>query len=81
MSPFLPGALQASAAGDLWIRRTPTAGRPETVYDVITRRGVTSGRLTLRENAQVAAIGRDAIYVIVTDDDGIQRLRRHPLPR
>lgn len=81
MPPFLPGALVPAASGDLWIRRTPVAGRGENVFDVVNRRGALSGRLTLPEAERIVAISRSAAYTVLTDDDGIQRLRRYAIPR
>jgi hypothetical protein len=81
MPPFLPGALIPAASGDLWIRRTPVAGRAENVFDVVNRRGALTGRLTLPAAERLVAVSRSAAYTMVTDDDGIQRLRRYPVPR
>ena len=77
--PFLTGALLAAPDGRLWIRRTPAAQAPETVYDVVDRNGKLAARLTLSPNENIAGIGRSMLYSLLTDDDGVQRLRRHPL--
>jgi len=37
-------------------------------------------RLVLPPNERVVSFGTTSVYVAVTDDDGIQRLRRHPWP-
>jgi hypothetical protein len=77
--PFLTGALLAAPDGRLWIRRTPTAQAPETMYDVVDRTGKIAGRLTMPPNETIAGIGRSMLYSVLTDDDGVQHLRRHPL--
>ena len=77
--PFLTGALLAAPDGRLWIRRTPTAQVPETIYDVVDRNGKVAARLTMSPNEAIAGIGRTMLYSLVTDDDGVQHLRRHPL--
>jgi hypothetical protein len=77
--PFLTGALLAAPDGRLWIRRTPSAQAPETVYDVVDRNGTIAARLTMPPNESLAGIGRTMLYSILTDDDGVQRLGRHPL--
>jgi hypothetical protein len=81
MPPFLPGALIAAGSGDLWIRTSPVAGRAETAYDIVNRRGALVSRLTLPDVEHVVAVGRSAVYTVRVDDDGIQRLRRHAFPR
>jgi hypothetical protein len=81
MPPFLPGALIPAASGDLWIRRTPVAGRAENVFDVVNRRGALTARLTLPESERVVGVSRSAVYVVLTDADGIQLLRRYYLSR
>jgi hypothetical protein len=78
--PFLAGALLAAPDGRLWIRRTPTAARPRTSYDVVDRRGGLAAQLTLGAAERIIGFGRDAAYSVVTDGDGIERVRRHPMP-
>jgi hypothetical protein len=79
--PFLLGSMTPAADGRVWIRRTPSADRPQTVYDVVDRRGARVARFEMGAQEQLIAVGRFAAYTILTDDDGIQWLRRHPLPR
>ena len=78
--PFLTGALLTAVDGRLWIRRTASAQAPETVYDVVDRNGTIAARLTMSPNETLAGIGRTMLYSVLTDDDGVQRLRRHPRP-
>lgn len=76
---FLPGALIAAADGRAWIARAP---QPEgrLVLDVVDRSGRRVGRVSVGGNERIIAVSRNAVYVVQTDDDGIQWLRRHPLP-
>lgn len=78
--PFQPTPLVAAPDGSLLILRTPTAGAPGHRYDRVNRRGHLLGWLELPATEQLAAIGVHGAYVIRTDDDGIQRLQRHPWP-
>ena len=39
-----------------------------------------SGMLVLPEGQRLAGFGAASAYSVVTDDDGIQRIRRHPWP-
>jgi hypothetical protein len=47
----------------------------------VNRRGALAARLTLGAREHVAGFGRGAVYLIDTDQDGIQRLSRHAMPR
>jgi len=62
------------------VRRMPTASAPETRYDLVDRRGALDGQLALKQNERVLGFGGRSVYVVATDDDGVERLRRHPWP-
>lgn len=72
-----PAALFTSPSGDVVIARMQTAARPNPSYDVVDRDGQLIGQFTLEWNEQLAGIGKRAAYVVVTDDDGVKRIRRH----
>ena len=72
--------LFASPDGRVLVQRTPTASHEEPLYDVVDRGGKLTGRLSLPANQKIVGFGTKAVYVAVTDDDGIERLRRHPWP-
>lgn len=81
LPPFDPGPTStflASPDGSLVVKRIPSADQPETRYDVIDRRGALQGQLVLPPNEHILGFGAQSVYVITTDDDGIQRLSRHP---
>lgn len=78
--PFPPRALLAAPDGRLVIRRMPEARRRGTHYDLVDRAGALVGRLALKDNEQIAAIGADAVYVIATDGSDVQWLQRHAWP-
>ena len=75
-----PVQLIAAVDGRLLIPRLATADNPETRYDVVNRRGALDAQLVLAANERIVGFGTASVYVSVTDDDGIQRLRRHPWP-
>jgi len=77
-SPTSP--LLTAPDGVLLVRRLPTAEQPETRYDIVDRRGALLGQLVLASNQHILGFGAQTVYVITTDDDGIQRLTRHPWP-
>jgi hypothetical protein len=70
----------ASPDGAVVIERVPTAAHPRQRYDIVGRSGERSATLTVAANERVVGFGRRSVYVAVTDDDGVQRLRRHPWP-
>lgn len=75
-----PALLLASPDGRVLVPRLPLADRPEARYDVVDRRGALDGQLVLATNERIVGFGTASVYVSVTDDDGIQRLRRHAWP-
>ena len=64
----------------LVVRRIPSADHPETRYDLVDRRGTLQAQLVLPTNQHVLGFGKQSVYVITTDDDGIQHLQRHSWP-
>jgi hypothetical protein len=91
LPPFLPIAstgmfapasptLHAMPDGRLLIRRTPGTVSSSARYDIIDRRGTLVSTLTLPANEAVVGFGEKSIYIVATDDVGLQTLRRHPWP-
>lgn len=81
LPPFPVNAALPAADGMLWIRRAPSRRAPGSDYDVVDRSGRLVRRLHLPKNEIVAAVGRTFVFVIATDDDDLQHLKRYPLPR
>lgn len=75
-----PAQLLAAPDGRVVIPRLASADHPDTRYDVVDRRGVLSGQLFLARGERLIGFGARSAYVAAADDDGIQRLRRHPWP-
>jgi hypothetical protein len=78
--PFLSGSLLVGPDGRLWIRRPPTAADPHPPYDVVDRRGALVARVRAGPDVTVVGFGRESVYTVLTDENGIQRLQRRPLP-
>ncbi len=78
--PFQALPLRPTNDGRVLVARTVTASEPEARYDLVDRRGSLRGQLTLARNERIVDFGAKSVYTAVTDDDGIQRLRRHPWP-
>jgi hypothetical protein len=77
--PFIGQALLAGPDGSLWILRAPSRGARRNDYDVVGRNGALVRRVTMPESERVVGFGETSVYTVATDDDGIQRLRRHLL--
>lgn len=73
-------ALVAAPDGKLLIARTPTADRVESSYDMVDRSGKLVAQVVLLVNERIAAIGSRGVYVVATDEFGLERVRRHPWP-
>jgi hypothetical protein len=79
---FAPASptLHTMPDGRLLIRRTPGTVPDAARYDIVDRRGILAATLTLPANEAVVGFGEKSIYVVATDDVGLQTLRRHPWP-
>jgi hypothetical protein len=73
-------AVIALADGRLLVERLPTADVPFRRYDIISRTGGDARQLQLELAERIVGSSERHLYVATTDADGIQRLRRHPLP-
>jgi hypothetical protein len=73
-------AVVALADGRLLVERLPTADAPHRRYDMLARSGGVVRQLRLELRERVVGSSARHLYVAVMDEDGIQRLRRHPLP-
>lgn len=80
MPPFRSGALLAAPDGRLWIQRVATAAAPYPPYDVVDRRGALVARVIVDGDVKVVGFGRGVVYTVATDEDGIQRLQKRPMP-
>ena len=78
--PPFTGAPIAGGDGNLWLRRPVSKQFPEIRYDVVDRRGLRIGTVSLARGERVVTVGKAAVYVAWKDRAGIERLRRHPSP-
>ena len=78
--PFQSRPLLSAPDGTVLILRTPTADHPGNRYDLVDRLGRLIGWVELPAAERLAGIGARNAYVIVTDDDGVQHIERHPWP-
>jgi hypothetical protein len=73
-------ALLTAPSQLLVIARVPSADQPEARYDLVDHQGVPRGQIVLTGTDRLVGLGAAAAYVVTTDNDGIQRLQRHPWP-
>lgn len=79
LPPFLPGAVSFAPDGMLWVlRTTPDPSVP--LIDVINRTGGLVGRLALPKGRALLCHGKDGVYLVRVDDDGLQYIERYRLP-
>ena len=77
--PAFSGAASvvASPRGTVWIQRLGAASVKATTYDVIDRAGRVVERVELPRDHRVIGFGKTFVYVVRTDDDGLQHLQRY----
>lgn len=78
--PF-SGALLTAPDGNLWIRREASTANLNPPYDVVNRRGQLAARVAVGQNVNIIGFGTGVVYTVATDDNGIQKLERRPMPR
>jgi hypothetical protein len=80
MPPYLQGEIVFSPDGDVIIRRQPSADHPGVAYYAVDRRGRLLGVLEMKNNERIVSGGRRWLYVVETDADDLNYIRRHPWP-
>jgi hypothetical protein len=80
LPPFRRDALLADPQGRVVIHRMPSADEEGQRYDIVDRAGRLAGFLRLPPNERIVGFGSRSIYIVVKDQDDIERLRRHPWP-
>jgi hypothetical protein len=60
--------------------RQPHSRAPEVRYDVIDRQCELVGRIVLDDGQRVLGFGQGTVYIVTTDDDGLEWLSRHRWP-
>jgi hypothetical protein len=80
ISPFRNAAVRPLPDGTLLVFRERSRAAPGNDYDIIDRSGRRLRSLHLPRNERIVGFGASSVFVVVRDDDGIERLRRHPWP-
>lgn len=80
LPPFrLQGALLAPN-GDVWVKRTVPATSPQQQVDILGPTGRLKATLRLPPRTDLFALGSGGVYLVSTDDDGLQTLERYAYP-
>ena len=77
--PFTEVTPLVGPDGKLWVERSMRLGTPQT-WDIIGADGSLAGRLQMPRGRRLLSLGRQWLYAVVTDDDGLQRLERYRHP-
>ena len=78
--PFTDDMPLLSPAGRFWVQRSSAIGAAP-VWDVFDGVGNPVQRVTLPVGRRGIALGRNALYAIVVDNEGFERLERYDLPK
>lgn len=70
--------LMATPEGFLLVRRTPTAERTDSRYDLINRGGALISTIVLPLNEAIVGFGPGTVYSVQRDDLDLLWLRKHP---
>lgn len=79
-SPFLGNSVWAAPSGETWVVRTRAAADRVPTADVFNARGRLIARVVLPAATQLVGFGARHVYLVRTDDYGLQYLRRYALP-
>lgn len=69
-----------SEDGTVWVEATVPFGAAQLV-DVFDTSGRRVDRLRLPPHRRLLGVGRKALYLVTTDDDGLERLERYAWPQ
>lgn len=70
-----------SPDGETWVERLRAMSDSVPRYDVLDASGTLVRQVILPPRGRVLALGRDAVYVMVPDEDDVQFVRRYAIPR
>ena len=73
-------ALFAAPGGQLIVRRQSSTSEPGQRYDVIDRSSRVVAQFEVGLDEMLVGTGKSHLYVVATDSDGVQRVRRYDWP-
>ncbi len=81
LPPFENSPMLEAPDGTVLVARLPSARAPERRYDHVDRAGRRLRQFVMAENRRIVGFGRDAVYTVRVDDDGLEWLFKHPWKR
>lgn len=76
---FVATRVWVAPTGDVWVRRHVPAGRPGEI-DIFGADGQRRGSLTLPPDRRIVGFGRGVVFLMRTDEMGLQWLERYRRP-
>lgn len=76
---FRGGGVWVAPDGTVWVRRHVPAGEPP-MFDRFDSRAVLVGRIEAPKGREIVGFGRGSVYLVRTDELGLQWLERYRLP-
>lgn len=75
--PFLANGATVTPDGELWVLRTRRRTDSIPTYDVFDAQGRLTTRVALPMRTRLAGFGRGTVYLVRSDDDDLQYLKRY----
>jgi hypothetical protein len=76
LPPFAARVPRISPEGVLWVERAQHAGEPAR-FDLFDQNGHRIGRAVLPAGRRLLGLGRGTLYLVATDDSGVERVERY----
>jgi hypothetical protein len=80
LPPFRTRRSRVAPNGELWVERYVTAAAAPAI-DVFNERGIKSGEITLPQGRRVVGFGDGVVFLVYTDDVGLQWVERYRIVR
>ncbi len=78
--PYRNDGLLRLPDGGVLVQKAEWSGSQSREYDLFDRAGIRTAVLRLLRKERILGFGRTSAYVVTSDEDGIERLSRHPWP-
>jgi hypothetical protein len=76
LPPFAARVPRISPEGVMWVERAQHAGQPAR-FDLFDQTGNRVGRAVLPSGRRLLGLGRGTLYLIATDESGVERVERY----
>jgi hypothetical protein len=79
--PFTEGGAIRAPTGEIWVTLSMPHSATRGIVEVLSPAGDRVGQVTLPPGRRLVAVDRGGVYLVRTDDDGLEWLERYGLPR